>query len=72
MERDTVTKAFEFAVAHVGHDKDTGGIWNAYIKFLLQVRFWCNFASVNLGADFVLLGVSVYLGRTMTRRRLLD
>ena len=32
--RDTVRKAYEFALAHVGQDKDSYEIWNEYIQFL--------------------------------------
>jgi cleavage stimulation factor subunit 3 len=34
--RDTVRKAYEFALAHVGQDKDSYEIWNEYIQFLKQ------------------------------------
>ncbi|TIA89122.1 hypothetical protein E3P99_02198 [Wallemia hederae] len=32
--RQIVIKAYEFAISHVGQDKDSGEIWLAYIKFL--------------------------------------
>ncbi|KAJ7165605.1 Suf-domain-containing protein [Mycena crocata] len=32
--RDTVRKAYEFALQHVGQDRDCGQIWAEYIKFL--------------------------------------
>lgn len=32
--RETVRKAYEFALSHVGQDKDSGEIWNEYIQFL--------------------------------------
>lgn len=32
--RDTVRKAYEFALSHVGHDTDAGQIWRDYIDFL--------------------------------------
>lgn len=32
--RDTVRKSYEFALSHVGQDKDSGEIWNDYIQFL--------------------------------------
>ncbi|KAF8999433.1 hypothetical protein BDQ17DRAFT_1361005 [Cyathus striatus] len=32
--RDTVRKSYEFALNHVGQDKDSGEIWNDYIQFL--------------------------------------
>ncbi|EGO01439.1 hypothetical protein SERLA73DRAFT_166004 [Serpula lacrymans var. lacrymans S7.3] len=32
--RDAVRKAYEFALNHVGQDKDSGEIWNDYIQFL--------------------------------------
>ncbi|KAH9483272.1 mRNA 3'-end-processing protein RNA14 [Psilocybe cubensis] len=33
-QRDTVRMSFEFALNHVGQDKDSGVIWSEYIKFL--------------------------------------
>ncbi|KAG5637435.1 hypothetical protein H0H81_004594 [Sphagnurus paluster] len=32
--RDTVRKSYEFALNHVGQDKDSGEIWRDYIQFL--------------------------------------
>ncbi|KIO34711.1 hypothetical protein M407DRAFT_63724 [Tulasnella calospora MUT 4182] len=32
--RDIVRKAYEFALAHVGHDMESGQIWRDYIDFL--------------------------------------
>ncbi|KAG5340689.1 hypothetical protein C0989_000732 [Termitomyces sp. Mn162] len=32
--RDAVHKSYEFAVKHIGHDKDSGDIWRDYIQFL--------------------------------------
>jgi hypothetical protein len=32
--RDIVRKAYEFALNHVGQDKDSGEIWSDYIQFL--------------------------------------
>jgi len=32
--RQTIKKAYEFALNHVGHDKDSGEIWRDYIDFL--------------------------------------
>ena len=32
--RETVRKSYEFAVSHVGQDKDSGDIWMDYIQFL--------------------------------------
>ncbi|KAF8650367.1 hypothetical protein AX16_005263 [Volvariella volvacea WC 439] len=32
--RDTVRKSYEFALNHVGQDKDSGEIWNEYIQFI--------------------------------------
>ena len=32
--RDTVTKAYEFALQHVGQDKDSAEIWSEYIQFV--------------------------------------
>ena len=34
--RDTVRKAFEFALNHVGQDKDSADIWAEYIQFVKQ------------------------------------
>lgn len=31
---DTVRKSYEFALNHVGQDKDSGEIWRDYIQFL--------------------------------------
>lgn len=32
--RDTVRKAYEFALNHIGQDKDSTEIWTDYIQFL--------------------------------------
>ncbi|EJD00731.1 Suf-domain-containing protein [Fomitiporia mediterranea MF3/22] len=32
--RDTVAKAYDFALQHVGQDKDSGDIWAEYIQFV--------------------------------------
>ncbi|KAF8173783.1 hypothetical protein K438DRAFT_1610401 [Mycena galopus ATCC 62051] len=32
--RDTMRKAYDFALAHVGQDRDSGSIWEEYIQFL--------------------------------------
>ena len=32
--RQTIKKAYEFALNHVGQDKDSGEIWRDYIDFL--------------------------------------
>ncbi|KAG6884913.1 hypothetical protein C0993_007280 [Termitomyces sp. T159_Od127] len=32
--RDAVRKSYEFAVNHIGQDKDSGDIWREYIQFL--------------------------------------
>ncbi|KAI5120731.1 hypothetical protein M0805_006437 [Coniferiporia weirii] len=32
--RDTVAKAYDFALQHVGQDKDSSGIWEEYIQFV--------------------------------------
>ncbi|KAF9487681.1 Suf-domain-containing protein [Pleurotus eryngii] len=29
-----IQKSYEFALAHIGHDKDSGSIWSDYIEFL--------------------------------------
>ncbi|KAF8164707.1 hypothetical protein B0H34DRAFT_793176 [Crassisporium funariophilum] len=33
-QRDVVRKSYEFALSHVGQDKDSGEIWSDYIAFL--------------------------------------
>jgi len=32
--RDVVRKSYEFALQHVGQDKDSGQIWSDYIQFI--------------------------------------
>lgn len=32
--RETLSQAYEFSLAHVGQDKDSGDIWMDYIRFL--------------------------------------
>lgn len=32
--RETIRASYEFAVAHVGQDKDAGDIWKDYVDFL--------------------------------------
>lgn len=41
--KDTVRKAYEFALTHIGHDKESSSIWTEYIQFLKQgdVRNLC-------------------------------
>ena len=34
MARDVVVKAYEFALQHVGQDKDSSDIWSEYIQFI--------------------------------------
>lgn len=34
--RQTVYKAFDFTLKHVGHDIDAGGIWMDYIQFVKE------------------------------------
>ena len=34
--RDTIRKAYEFALSHVGQDKDSADIWAEYIQFVKQ------------------------------------
>ena len=34
--KDTVRKAYEFALTHIGHDKDSNPIWTEYIQLLKQ------------------------------------
>ena len=36
--RESIRKAFEYTVNHIGHDKDSGNIWSDYIKFLQQEK----------------------------------
>ena len=41
---DTIRKSYDFALSHVGQDKDSGDIWMDYIQFLksgevIQVLF---------------------------------
>ena len=50
--KDTVRKAYEFALNHIGHDKESGSIWSDYIQFLkdLEVRY-C-FCGAHIYADF--------------------
>ena len=49
--RDIVRKSYEFALNHVGQDKESGDIWNDYIQFLKagEVRLFilCIFFSAN-------------------------
>jgi cleavage stimulation factor subunit 3 len=33
-QRETVRKAFDFAINHIGQDRDSGSIWAEYIQFL--------------------------------------
>ncbi|KAF9530907.1 hypothetical protein CPB83DRAFT_919848 [Crepidotus variabilis] len=33
-QRDIVRKSYEFALSHIGQDKDSGAIWHDYIQFL--------------------------------------
>ncbi|KAJ7786784.1 Suf-domain-containing protein [Mycena olivaceomarginata] len=35
---ETVHKAFDFALSHIGQDRDSGSIWAEYIQFLNQVE----------------------------------
>ncbi|EKM58947.1 uncharacterized protein PHACADRAFT_249079 [Phanerochaete carnosa HHB-10118-sp] len=32
--KDTVRKAYEFALNHIGHDKESGSMWSDYLQFL--------------------------------------
>jgi cleavage stimulation factor subunit 3 len=32
--RDNIRQAYEFALNHIGQDKDSGDIWNDYIQFV--------------------------------------
>ncbi|GJE94378.1 HAT and Suf domain-containing protein [Phanerochaete sordida] len=36
--KDTVRKAYEFALNHIGHDKESGSIWSDYIQFLKDLE----------------------------------
>ena len=46
-----VRKSYEFALNHVGQDKESGDIWNDYIQFLKagEVRLFisCNLVTAN-------------------------
>ncbi|KAH7927101.1 Suf-domain-containing protein [Leucogyrophana mollusca] len=35
---DAVIKAYEFALNHIGQDKDSGDVWNDYIQFVKGVK----------------------------------
>ena len=32
--RDVIRKSYEFALSHIGQDKDSGEIWKDYIHFI--------------------------------------
>jgi hypothetical protein len=34
--RNTIKKAYEFALNHIGQDKDSGDIWRDYIDFIKE------------------------------------
>lgn len=36
--RDTVRKAYEYALNHIGHDKESSEIWTDYIQLLKSVE----------------------------------
>jgi cleavage stimulation factor subunit 3 len=46
---ETLCQAYEFALAHVGQDQDSGDIWMDYIQFLkseevnvpIAFEIWC-------------------------------
>jgi cleavage stimulation factor subunit 3 len=40
--RDTVRKAYDFALNHIGHDKESGSIWGDYIQLLKQLEVCIN------------------------------
>jgi len=33
-QRDVVRKSYEFALNHIGQDRDSGSIWNDYIQLI--------------------------------------
>ena len=39
--RDTVRKAYEFALNHIGHDRDSSELWSDYIQFLKAGEVSC-------------------------------
>lgn len=46
--KDTVRKAYEFALNHIGHDKESGLIWNDYIQFLKDLEVRCPYRAANM------------------------
>jgi hypothetical protein len=67
--RDIVRKAYEFALNHVGQDKDSGEIWSDYIQFLRsgevcydcllsfssEIRIWSSVMFLLPDLEFILL-----------------
>ena len=43
--RDTVRKAYEYALNHIGHDKESNEIWTDYIQFLKSGEVRCSIES---------------------------
>lgn len=59
--RDTVGKAYDFALNHVGQDKDSGEIWAEYLQFIKagEVRY--------SESSFNILESNYHLGRLRRR-----
>ena len=67
--RDIVRKAYEFALNHVGQDKDSGEIWSDYIQFLRsgevcydrllslfsEIRYWSSVSCSSYLTESILL-----------------
>lgn len=58
--RDTVRKSYEFALNHVGQDKDSGEIWSDFIQFLKSADVCCPSCSSDALADRVLPRIGRY------------
>lgn len=65
--KDTVRKAYEFALNHIGHDKESGLIWNDYVQFLKDLEV----CRLLLWRVYVLSHIAGYvaLGRRPEERR---
>ena len=67
--RDIVRKAYEFALNHVGQDKDSGEIWSDYIQFLRSgevcndrpLKLFLRTAEVDFRVMFLLLDLEFIL-----------
>lgn len=71
--RDTVRKSYDFALSHVGQDKDSGEIWMDYIQFLksgeviqvlFNLRLKCVTTTMMILTKFRELADDDYMGRT--------